>query len=109
MSELNYKASNIAKAERLHGENFFTTLSRLGDESLSISNLLFVLEAGGLTEDEASEIIDNDGIAEAIKAAVFGLTSAGFLAKNKEVQKVRTQIEKDLLETSQATGEKAKA
>lgn len=108
MAELNYKASNIAKAERAQGANFFKTLEGFGTESPSVSDILFVLEAGGLNEDEASKMVDEKGLVEAIKTAVEAIQSAGFLANLlTESQKAKVQESAELI--SQHTGDKAKA
>lgn len=84
MSELNYKASNIARAERELNANFFQTLEGLGDGTPSFTSLLMILRAGGLTEEEADDLLDNQGIEAALKDAVDALGKAGFLAKMKE-------------------------
>jgi hypothetical protein len=105
---LNYKASNIAKAERLHGANFFKTLEGFGEQTPSLADIIFVLEAGGLTEDEAGDLVDEKGIVKSIQMAVEGLTDSGFLGNSKEVQEAK-KTAKELLETSRSTGEETKA
>lgn len=79
--ELNYKASNIAKAEQAIGSNFFETLEGLGSGTPSFTSLLMILRAGGLTEDEADKMLDDKGITVALEEAVNALGKAGFLAK----------------------------
>ena len=54
MVQLNYKASNIAKAEKEMGESFFDALSKL-NSTPSVSALLFLFIAGGGTKDEFDE------------------------------------------------------
>lgn len=104
--ELNYKASNIARAERLHNANFFKTLENLGQSSPSLSDILFVLEAGGVSEDEAGDIVDSKGLVDAIKLAVERLTDAGFLAHSPELTKAKEALQQ---EASLSTGETTKA
>lgn len=92
MNNLNYKASNIARAERELNANFFKTLEGLGEDTPSFNALLLVLRAGGLTEAEADAYLDEQGIEQALKAAVEALGNAGFLAKMKnQTQTVSSQ------------------
>lgn len=107
MSELNYKAINIAKAEAKHQANLFKVLEGFGEESPSLSNILFVLEAGGLNEEQAGDLVDDKGLVESIKLAVESLTSAGFLANS--VNKAEVQKALDQAETSASIGETKKA
>lgn len=79
--KLNYKASNIAKAEQALNANFFKTLEGLGDGTPSFTSLLMILRAGGLSEQEADQMLDDRGIEDALKAAIEALGRAGFLAK----------------------------
>lgn len=81
--ELNYKASNIAKAERELNANFFKTLEGLSEGAPSMTALLMILRAGGLSEQQADELLDNEGIEVALTKAVEALSHAGFLAKMK--------------------------
>lgn len=103
--ELNYKASNIARAESALNANFFATLEGLGDGTPSFTSILMILRAGGLTEAEADEMLDTVGIEESLKKAVDALGKAGFLAKMQEATKNLNPS----LETSPTTGAKTKA
>lgn len=108
MSELTYKASNIARAERDLNSNFFATLEGLGDGTPSFTALLMILRAGGLSEQEADDYLDNKGIEEAMKDAVDALGRAGFLAKMKlTASALANQPEKT--EASPSTGKTTKA
>ncbi len=92
MNNLNYKASNIARAERELKANFFKTLEGLDKDTPSVNSLLVILRAGGLSEDEADTYLDEYGITDALKAAVEALGNAGFLAKMKnQTQTVNSQ------------------
>lgn len=108
---LNYKASNIAKAERNYGANFFEVVGTFGQSTPSMLNTTFMLEAGGITQDEAYEVIDTDGIAGAYKLVLEGLTESGFLGKGKNAQEAKKVAKKAIesLEASENTGETAKA
>lgn len=106
---LNYKASNIAKAEKEHGKNFFTVISSLDKEAPSMTDVLFVLEAGGVTQDEAGKMVDDKGINDSTKEAVERLISAGFLGSGKEVEEAKRLAEKLINEDSQSTGKTTKA
>ena len=55
--ELNYKAINVAKAEKAAGCSFFNAMAELQDTP-SVLTLLFLLQAGGLTEEEAGDYLD---------------------------------------------------
>lgn len=101
---LNYKASNIAKAERETNSNFFKTVEGLGDGAPRMADILFVLQAGGLTEDAASDLLDEKGMADAMALVVEGLGEAGFLAKAMEAQKANP-----LPKATESTGDKTKA
>ena len=106
MAELHYKASSIARAERELGPNFFTTLEGVGEGTPSFNAILMILMAGGLTDQEADDLLDNEGIEAAMKLAIDALGSAGFLAKvNLTTSALTNQQQK----TSQNTGVTTKA
>ena len=106
MSDLNYKASNIAKAESALNANFFATIDSLGDSLPSFTAILMILMAGGLSEEEADELVDNEGIEAALDLAAAAIGKAGFLAKMKLAQSaMKSQSPK----ASQSSGETKKA
>ena len=101
--KLHYKASNIAKAESELNANFFATLEGIGKGTPSFSSLLMIVRAGGLSEEEADNLLDEKGIEDTLKIAVEALGNAGFLAKMKaKTQQSATKA------TSPTTGEKTK-
>lgn len=100
---LNYKAANIANAEEKRGLNFFKTLEGFGESSPSLTQILFVLEAGGLSREEAGNMVDEKGLVDSIQLAVKKLGEAGFLAN------AQAETENPSKETSQTSGETAKA
>ena len=101
--KLNYKASNIANAEDLTNKSFLGVISELGSLSIAstdmskvkISSLIFLLEAGGATREEASDIVDNEGIEIALDLVFNALQTSGFLAKMqaKEAEKAKATKE----------------
>ena len=103
---LEYKASNIAKAEQALNANFFKTLEGLGDGTPSFTSLLMILRAGGLTEQEADKMLDDKGIEVALKEAVDALGKAGFLAK---MGVNLAEAQQSQAEASPTTGKETKA
>jgi hypothetical protein len=115
MPELNYKASNIARAEREYGLNFFKEMDLLlGDPTTgSISSLMFILVSGGVSEEEADALIEKVGITEACAIAGEALKGSGFLAKVLADPAIQKELEKvqavQSAEISQNSGEAMKA
>lgn len=113
--ELKYKALNISKAETKTGKSLFNAMSDLGD-NMSVSTLMFMLEAGGLSEDQASDYLDNHSIEETMLAVFDAMTESGFLAKRlktKEMEQAKEELRKAIkasqnTDTSKTTGETKK-
>ena len=93
MSELklNFKASNIAKAEDLTHKNFFKAISEIS-EIPSISDLMFVFKAGGASEEEFDEVL-KDGIENAMVIITEGLNDSGFLGKKIDTTELKRAID----------------
>ena len=108
MANLKYKAINIAKAESEHKANFFKTLEGFGEETPSISDIIFILEAGGLSQDDAGKMVDENGLTDTVKKIVEALGDAGFLAGVVDQAEI-TKAQQRAQATSQTTGEKTKA
>ena len=110
---LKYKASNIARAERESGRKFFDVFGELGNGAPSFDTLLFMLRAGGASEDEADEIIDTKGVGEAMIMSIEALSESGFLGEmNIDVTEMRKAIQEaqdEAKAASQSTGETKKA
>lgn len=107
---LKYKAKNIARAERQEGKKFFEVFNELGQGAPSFSSLLFLLMAGGATEEEAGDFVDEVGIGEALILAVESLSRSGFLGKTKiNTAAMRKEMEQSLAEASQTSGSSKKA
>lgn len=92
MVQLNYKASNIAKAEKEQGMSFFDAFSSLQDKP-SISSLLFLFIAGGGTTEEFDEIAKT-GIPEIMMAIMEGISDAGFLGTKIDTKKMKAEMKK---------------
>lgn len=109
MVAVNYKASNIMKAEQELRLNFISALQSLQSD-IGIYTIFFLLKAGGLNDDEASDLIDT-GIDKAIEAIMEGIGNAGFLPEESRVQvkvamdKAKKQMKQTPTEPLQNTGE----
>ena len=77
--ELNYKASNILKAERSQGRKFFGALQGMQGGDLGVEDIVFLTAAGGATEDKTLEALDNTGMAGVMEEVAEALGTAGFL------------------------------
>ena len=92
-SKLNYKASNIAKAERAYNMKFFTVLDKFQKDSsladFGIVDILFLWACGGGTEEEFDAAVDKD-IEQAMNKIVEGIGSAGFLKTNNNKATAKT-------------------
>lgn len=107
---LKYKASTIARAEREDNKKFFDVFTELGEGTPSFATLLFMLKAGGATEDEADQLIDEKGVGESLILAVEALADSGFLGEVKiDTAEMRQALVKAQNEASSDIGETKKA
>lgn len=114
--KLSYKAINIANAEDLRGKSFLGVLADLGGidmthprlDIIKISPLLFLLEAGGITREESSDIVDNEGIEKALEYVFEALKEAGFLAQKKQAETKATAKTEEATATSETSGQTTK-
>lgn len=96
--KLNYKGTNIAKAEQKYGVKFFNVVEQLGKKSetnIGMLDMLFLYCAGGGTEEDFDQYIVND--TEKIMLDIMeGLAMSGFLGekKNFDRAKAKAEIEK---------------
>lgn len=100
MVQLNYKASNIAKAEKEMGESFFDAISTL-NSTPSVSALLFLFTAGGGTQDEFDELF-KQGVDKAMVEVMSGIADAGFLGKTVNSKMVKARMKKAMDEAMTA-------
>ena len=77
--ELNYKASNILKAERSQGRKFFAALQSMQGGDLGVEDIVFLTAAGGATEDATLDALDATGMAGVMEEVAEALGTAGFL------------------------------
>lgn len=103
--KLNYKASNIAKAESETGKNFFNIIANLGNNA-SVSDLMFLFNAGGGTLDEFDATFAS-GVESVMIAIMEGINDAGFLGEKIDIEAMKKEMEKVKanFKTSPATGE----
>ena len=80
MVELNYKASNIAKAEKEDYKKFFDVFNNMGNNSIGVSDLQFLFHAGGASDDDFDEIFSK-GMETVMETILDGINRAGFLGK----------------------------
>lgn len=109
--ELNFKASNIARAERVEGKKFFAVFGNLGNEDASVDDLLFIWKAGGGTEETFDELFAK-GLPEVFAVIFDGVNRAGFLPTKIDTQTVRKEMQEAMAEgakVSQNSGKKTKA
>ncbi len=92
--KLEYTATNIDKVERAEGIGFFDAVAEMSvpGRAPKISSLVFLLRAGGASDDEINETIAG-GLEETSELILKGINDAGFLGqKNKiEVEKVMAE------------------
>jgi hypothetical protein len=97
MKTLNYKAKNLMNAEREYKLGFYQALTNLKD-NLGVFSLFYMLRAGGYTEDEASDTLDEKPFDEVLMHIIDGIGDAGFLPQaakvrmKAEMEKARKQI-----------------
>lgn len=77
--ELNYKASNILKAERSQKRKFFGALQGMQGGDLGVEDIIFLTAAGGAAEETTLEALDNTGMAGVMEEVAEALGVAGFL------------------------------
>lgn len=103
--KLNYKASNVAKAEAETGKNFFGVIANLGGNT-SVLDLMFLFTAGGGSVDEFDSLFAS-GIEAVMVSIMEGINDAGFLGEKIDIEAMKKEMEKAraTLKTSPVTGE----
>ncbi|MBR2766792.1 hypothetical protein IKD67_01770 [Candidatus Saccharibacteria bacterium] len=95
--KLNYKASNIALAEKKLGLRFFSVIKGFKTGEVGFIDILFLWSAGGGDKDEFDKRVIDD--TENIMVEIMqGLSDAGFLgAKGKfSIEQARKELRKAL-------------
>jgi len=90
--KLNFKASNIAKAEDKYKKNFFSAMAGISSTP-SFSDLLFLFSAGGATEEQFDKVFE-EGIEIAMIKITEGLNESGFLGKKIDTEELKKAVEK---------------
>ena len=110
---LNYKASNIAKAEETTGKSFIDCFANLS-KRVGFSDLRFLVLAGGGTDDDFDELFAA-GVDNLMITVMEGINAAGFLGNEKlDIEALKVQLretmDKAMLDTkaSQNSGEATK-
>ncbi len=101
-----YKASSLAKAERKYQMKFFDAMANIG----GFSEIMFFLEAGGVSEEEADAFIAEKGITEAMAAIMEAISESGFLGDMKiDMKELRQEMAETTKQVvSQNTGKASK-
>ena len=110
---LKYTGSSVAKAESETGKDFMSVVAAIG-ATPSISDLKFLFDAGGASENDFDEAMAQ-GIDSAVLTIMRGLNESGFLgtkldlqAMEKEMEARKLEIRKHM-EASENSGEANKA
>ena len=111
---LNYKASNIAKAEDAYKKNFLECIGRLGGNGMpGFADMRFLVLAGGGSDDDFDALFAS-GIENLLGAVLEGINNAGFLgSETLDTEALKTQLHEMMdqvsktAKTSQTSGEKA--
>lgn len=105
MNNLEFKAKNIRKMERKTGLNFLESLDNFG----SISGIIDIMMAGGMTEDEASDALDQYGFEEVILKIMERLSECGFLPQSARIslKESRKRMEEHFKEIEEKISAKA--
>ena len=93
--ELNYKAKNVANAERSFGMQMFEEINKLIAGPIGVYQLAFFLCAGGYDEEAAYDIIDKSSVSILQNEVIEALFTADFLAGGDEAtkQKIHKAVE----------------
>lgn len=102
--KLNFKASNIAKAERNDGCKFFDVFNGMSTGSIGVSDLLFLYHAGGASDEDFDKDFGK-GIEILMTNILEAINEAGFLGE------IDTKVMEKQLKTdsSKTSGEETKA
>lgn len=90
--KLNFKASNIRKAERELGKKFFTAFDGLTNGDIGMEDLWFLFYAGGGTEDQFDEEMAK-GLKNVILMVFEGISDAGFLGQKLDIKAIEKAMD----------------
>jgi hypothetical protein len=109
---LTYNAISIANAERVSGISFFDAFQRMSS-AMSMSDAVFLLRAGGVTDDQINEHLTFGAMGECFEQILVGLNDSGFLGVEMEIDEaikdLRTVGDKlKNINSSETTGKASK-
>ncbi len=100
---LDYRASNIATAERLTGKRFFKVFSSLNGDNFSVDDLLFIWQCGG-GDDASFDDAFKQGIPAVMETIMEGINDAGFLGTKVDTKELRKAMEQAQTQALQSSG-----
>ena len=88
---LNYKASNIAKAEEATGKSFIECFSNLS-KRVSFADMRFLVLAGGGSDEDFDNLFAS-GVDNMMITIMEGINNAGFLGSEKvDMEALKAQM-----------------
>lgn len=98
---LNYKASNIAKAEEKYNKNFLACISGL-QSAPSFRDMRFLILAGGGTDEDFDKLVAS-GIENLMTVVLEGINNAGFLGEEKiDIEALKAQLHETMEQAGKA-------
>jgi hypothetical protein len=110
MTKLDFRASNIAHAERADGKHFFNVFSNFGNGDIGVDELLFIWHCGG-GDDLSFDDTFKQGVPALMETIMEGINDAGFLGVQVDTKQMRAAMEQAMQTTGAAlqnTGESNK-
>lgn len=108
MKNLDFKASNIRKAEEYSGKDFFSVFAKVSGGRIAINDLAFLYLCGGLSTGDFDEDFDQTKDMRKVTYHIFeSLDEAGFLGEKMNLEAMREAL--GLEKASVKSGEKTKA
>lgn len=102
--ELNYKARNVAQAESKYRTSIQQAMQELTTRTFGVVTFAFLLEAGGIEEDKAYDLIDEVGVNAIETEVVEALLDAGFLRGTNDDQRKEALKQLKEAKASSTTG-----
>jgi len=90
--KLNFKASNIRKAEKELNQKFFTSFDGLTGGNIGMEDLWFLFYAGGGTEEQFDEEM-RKGIKNVLLTIFEGINDAGFLSQKLDIKAIEKTMD----------------
>jgi hypothetical protein len=90
--KLDYKASNIRKAEKELKQKFFSAFDGITSGNIGMEDLWFLFYAGGGTEEQFDQEMSK-GLKNVILLIFEGINDAGFLGKKLDVKAIEKAMD----------------